>query len=267
VKSLLETLKRSEIESAFKSSNIDASLPGRRMPYGNTHPLSQVRDDIISFFLNMGFEIAGGPEIETDWYNFEALNFPPDHPARDMQDTLYIDDKVMMRTQTSNVQIHVMESNRPPIRVIAPGHVYRADSDTSHAPMFQQVEGLVVDENISFAHLKGTLFLWARHMFGETIRLRFRPSFFPFTEPSAEMDVSCTICGGRGCRVCSQTGWLEILGCGSVDPNVFDKVGIDAEKFTGFAFGFGIDRVAMLKFGIPEIGMLTSNNIRFLRQF
>ena len=214
------------------------------------------------------------PEVDTDWYNFEALNIPPDHPSRDMHDTFYVDDNVVLRTHTSNTQVHYMEAHgKPPLRIIAPGFAYRVDNDATHSPMFQQVECLVVDEGISFAHLKGTLFLWARHMFGEETTLRFRPSYFPFTEPSAEMDVSCIFCRvgpglpGKGCRVCKHSGWIEVGGCGSVDPNVFEKVGWDAEKYTGFAFGFGIDRITMLKHGIPDIGLLTRNDNRFLRQF
>lgn len=252
---------------ASLNSSLDPTLPGISPKLGSLHPLNQVRDDIIDFFYGLGFEMAEGPEIETDWYNFEALNIPPHHPARDMQDTFYIDEKVVLRTQTSNVQIHVMENKKPPLRIIAPGHVYRADSDASHAPMFQQVEGLVVDKNISFAHLKGTLYLWAQHIFGPETKIRFRPSFFPFTEPSAEMDVTCSICKGKGCRLCGNSGWIEILGCGSVDPNVFNSVGIDPEVYTGFAFGFGIDRIAMIRYAIPEIGLLTRSEKPFLNQF
>ncbi len=266
-KELAELVKQKSIQASFESSSVDQSLPGKRIPSGAIHPLNRVKEEIMRFFGSMGFQIVLGREIETDWYNFEALNIPPEHPARDMQDTFYVADKVVLRTQTSNLQIHTMESQAPPLKVIAPGIVYRADSDASHAPMFQQVEGLVVDEDISFADLKGTLYLWVQHMFGDKVKLRFRPSFFPFTEPSAEMDVTCTICGGKGCRVCSQTGWLEIGGCGCVDPNVFEYVKYDPEKYTGFAFGFGIDRITMIKYGIPEIGLLTSNDMRFLRQF
>ncbi|MBF0431819.1 MAG: phenylalanine--tRNA ligase subunit alpha [Fibrobacteria bacterium] len=267
LQNIQDLLQHQEIEKSTSYSSLDPSLPGHRIPTGAIHPLNRVKEDIFSFFTGLGFEIERGREIETDWYNFEALNIPPEHPARDMQDTFYIDDKVVLRTQTSNNQIHVMESRKPPLRIIAPGFVYRADSDASHAPMFQQVEGLVVDKDISFAQLKGTLYIWVRHMFGFDVKLRFRPSFFPFTEPSAEMDVSCSLCKGKGCRVCSQTGWLEIGGCGCVDPNVFQKAGIDAEEYTGFAFGFGIDRITMIKYGIPEIGLLTANDNRFLRQF
>ncbi|MCF0216021.1 MAG: phenylalanine--tRNA ligase subunit alpha [Fibrobacteraceae bacterium] len=249
------------------SGNVDISLPGSGIPAGSTHPLYDVREEIISFFSQMGFEVDFGRDIETDWYNFEALNTPPDHPSRDMQDTFYVDDKVMLRTHTSGTQIHYMETHKPPFRMIAPGHVFRVDNDATHAPMFQQCEGLVVDENISFAHLKGVLQVFMNKLFGPSVKTRFRPSFFPFTEPSAEMDVSCVFCGGEGCRRCKGTGWMEIGGCGSVDPNVFKNCGIDGEKYTGFAFGFGLDRIAMLRHAIPEIGLLTGNDQRFLDQF
>ena len=215
----------------------------------------------------MGFAVDTGRDIETDWYNFEALNTPPDHPSRDMQDTFYLGDKVMLRTQTSDTQIHYMETHKPPFRMIAPGHVFRVDNDATHAPMFQQCEGLVVDETITFAQLKGVLQIFMNKLFGEGVKTRFRPSFFPFTEPSAEMDVSCVFCGGKGCKRCKGTGWMEIGGCGSVDPNVFKNCGIDPEKYTGFAFGFGLDRIAMLRHEIPEIGLITSNDQRFLSQF
>jgi phenylalanyl-tRNA synthetase alpha chain len=255
------------IESSLRRSRVDPSLPGIRIPVGTLHPMSRVRDDIIDFFQGLGFELAVAPEVDTDWYNFEALNIPPEHPSRDMHDTFYVDDNVVLRTHTSNTQVHYMEAHGvPPLRIIAPGFAYRVDNDATHSPMFQQVECLVVDEGISFAHLKGTLFLWARHMFGAETTLRFRPSYFPFTEPSAEMDVSCIFCRvgpglpGKGCRVCKHSG------C-SIDPNVFAKVGWDPEKYTGFAFGFGIDRITMLKHGIPDISLLTRNDNRFLRQF
>ena len=261
-------IQEAEIASSLAGSRLDASLPGYRVPLGSLHPMTQVREEIIAFFQGLGFELALAPEVDNDWYNFEALNIPPDHPSRDMHDTFYVDDKVVLRTHTSNVQVHYMETHPDqPIRIIAPGFVYRVDNDATHSPMFQQVECLVVDKDISFANLKGTLFLWARHMFGTETTMRFRPSYFPFTEPSAEMDVSCYFCKGAGCRVCKQTGWIEIGGCGSVDPNVFGKVGWDPEKYTGFAFGFGIDRITMLKYGIPDISHLTRNDNRFLRQF
>jgi phenylalanyl-tRNA synthetase alpha chain len=267
LQSLQEKIEEVELEKAFANSKIDPTLPGDRIPSGSIHPLNQVRQEIIDFFVGLGFQVERGREVETDWFNFGALNIPEDHPARDMQDTFYVDNDVVLRTQTSNVQIHTMETQEPPIRVIAPGHVYRSDSDASHAPMFQQVEGLVVDKGISFADLKGTIYLWVQHMFGKDVKLRFRPSFFPFTEPSAEMDISCSLCNGKGCRVCSHTGWLEIGGCGCVDPNVFKNVDIDWETYQGFAFGFGIDRITMIRYGIPEIGLLTGNDNRFLKQF
>ena len=273
-------IQEAEIAGSLAGSSLDATLPGYRLPFGSMHPMSQVREDIISFFQGLGFELALAPEVDNDWYNFEALNIPPDHPSRDMYDTFYVDDKVVLRTHTSNVQVHYMEMHPDrPIRIIAPGFVYRVDNDATHSPMFQQVECLVVDKGISFANLKGTLFLWARHMFGTETTMRFRPSYFPFTEPSAEMDVSCIFCKGTGtlassggapglpCRTCKTTGWIEIGGCGSVDPNVFGKVGWDPEKYTGFAFGFGIDRITMLKYGIPDISHLTRNDNRFLKQF
>jgi phenylalanyl-tRNA synthetase alpha chain len=265
---LQKKIEEAEIEKSLQTGGVDPTLPGYRVPLGTLHPLTQVRDGIIDFFRGLGFELALAPEVDNDWYNFEALNIPPNHPARDMHDTFYVDDKVVLRTHTSNVQVHYMETHRePPIRIIAPGIVYRVDNDATHSPMFQQVEALLVDKDISFADLKGTLYLWARHMFGAGTELRFRPSFFPFTEPSAEMDVSCIFCKGKGCRTCKQSGWIEIGGCGSVDPNVFEKVGWDPEKYTGFAFGFGIDRITMLTYGIPDISYLFRNDNRFLRQF
>ena len=272
--SLQTQIEDAEIANSLKGSNVDVTLPGTKIPLGTLHPMSQVREEIISFFQGLGFEVALAPEVDNDWYNFEALNIPPDHPSRDMHDTFYVDEKVVLRTHTSNVQVHYMETHpEPPLKIIAPGFVYRVDNDATHSPMFQQVECLVVDKDISFAHLKGTLFFWAKHMFGEEATMRFRPSYFPFTEPSAEMDISCIFCQvkpgepGAGCRVCKHSGWIEIGGCGSVDPNVFGKVGWDAEKYTGFAFGFGIDRITMLKFGIPDISHLTRNDNRFLKQF
>lgn len=267
IKDLQEKAEEENLKKALEKGWEDVTLPPIRIKSGCLHPLQQVRDEIVDFFHGLGFAIASDREIETDWYNFEALNIPPDHPARDMQDTFYVDKDVMLRTQTSDIQIHVMENQEPPIRIIAPGHVYRVDADATHAPMFQQVEALVIDKDITFAHLKGMLYLWAQSLFGKDVKLRFRPSFFPFTEPSAEMDISCVFCGGKGCRRCSNSGWMEIGGCGSVDPNVFKTVGIDSEEYTGFAFGFGIDRIAMQRYQIPEIGMLTGNDVRFLEQF
>jgi phenylalanyl-tRNA synthetase alpha chain len=263
----IEEANKSEMNAKLEGGWTDITLPGNGIPAGSTHPLYDVREEIIDFFAQMGFAVDSGRDVETDWYNFEALNTPPDHPSRDMQDTFYLADKVMLRTQTSDTQIHYMETHKPPFRMIAPGHVFRVDSDATHAPMFQQCEGLVVDENVSFAQLKGVLQIFMTKLFGEGVKTRFRPSFFPFTEPSAEMDVSCVFCGGKGCRRCKGTGWMEVGGCGSVDPNVFKNCGIDPEKYTGFAFGFGMDRIAMLRYAIPEIGLLTANDQRFLSQF
>jgi len=226
-----------------------------------------VQDEIIEIFLGLGFAVAEGPEVESDFYNFEALNIPRDHPARDMQDTFYLSDEVLLRTHTSPVQIRVMKAQRPPVRVICPGKVYRRDADITHSPMFHQVEGLAVDRDISMGDLKGTLELFAREMFSPETRIRFRPSFFPFTEPSAEMDVLCFLCGGAGCRVCKASGWLEILGAGMVHPQVFRHVGYDPEEVTGWAFGMGVERIAMLKYGIDDIRLFFENDLRFLQQF
>lgn len=249
-----------------KAGTFDTTLPGRREPIGTIHPVTQVMEEITKVFVSLGFDVAEGPEIESDYYNFEALNIPKDHPARDMQDTFYIGDRVL-RTHTSPVQIHVMEKQKPPVRIIAPGKVYRCDSDISHTPMFHQIEGLMVDEGVSFSDLKGVMNLFVHQVFGPGTGVRFRPSFFPFTCPSAEVDIQCVICGGEGCRVCSQTGWLEILGCGMVDPAVFGFVDYDPEKWTGFAFGLGMERIAMLKYGINDIRLFFENDLRFLQQF
>ncbi len=273
VKQAVEEAIKAKKEEIMKGSTgskkdfFDPSLPGKRPPQGTLHPITQVMDEIVDIFRFMGFEVAEGPEIESDFYNFEALNIPKDHPARDMQDTFYITDDIVLRTHTSPVQIRTMEKESPPVRIIAPGKVYRCDSDISHTPMFHQVEGLLVDEGISFSHLKGILEIFAHEMFGKKADLRFRPSFFPFTEPSAEVDVQCVICKGSGCRLCSNTGWLEILGAGMVDPEVFKTVNYDSEKWTGFAFGMGVERIAMLKFGIDDIRLFFENDLRFLRQF
>jgi len=251
-----------------KSLTIDLTLSGRKPFVGIKHPLIQMADEIKSVFAQLGFVIEDGPEVETDYYNFEALNIPESHPARDMQDTLYITDEIVLRTHTSPVQIRVMEKSSPPIRIIAPGRVYRRDTpDASHSPVFHQVEGLVVDENITFADLKGVIEAFAHKMFGKDIKVRFRPSFFPFTEPSAEYDFNCIFCRGKGCRVCKNTGWIEISGAGMVHPNVFKSVGYDPEKYTGYAFGMGIDRIAMLKFGISDIRTFLDNDLRFINQF
>ncbi|MBW6485031.1 MAG: phenylalanine--tRNA ligase subunit alpha [Syntrophobacterales bacterium] len=254
-------------EKALRSERIDVTLPGRGVRYGSLHPVTQVQEEICGIFAGLGFSIVEGPEVELDYYNFEALNIPKDHPARDMQDTFYVDDNIVLRTHTSPVQVRTMEKCRPPVRIISPGRVYRRDSDVSHTPMFHQIEGLLVDEGITFGDLKGVLTVFLKQVFGEETALRFRPSFFPFTEPSAEVDIRCVICGGSGCRVCKQSGWLEILGSGMVDPAVFKNVGYDSEKFTGFAFGLGLERIAMLKFGISDIRLFFENDWRFLTQF
>ena len=247
---------------------LDLTLPGRKNFIGRKHPLIAVADEIKSIFSALGFAIEDGPEIETDFYNFEALNIPKTHPARDMQDTLYITEDIVLRTHTSPVQIRVMQKQKPPIRMIAPGRVYRRDTpDASHSPFFHQVEGLAVGEDVSFADLKGVIQAFARQMFGADVKVRFRPSFFPFTEPSAEYDFSCTFCGGKGCRVCKNTGWIEISGAGMVHPNVFKAAGVDREKYTGYAFGMGIDRIAMLKYDINDIRLFFENDLRFLKQF
>ncbi len=262
----LAALKRAERERALEAERLDLSLPGRRVPPGPVHPVTRVQDEIIEIFEGLGFSVAEGPEIETDYYNFSALNFPDDHPARDMQDTFHLSPDTLLRTHTSPVQIRTMKARRPPVRFIFPGKVYRRDADITHSPMFHQVEGLAVDRHVTMADLKATLELFAQQMFGPRSRLRFRPSFFPFTEPSAEADVVCFLCGGVGCRVCKD-GWLEILGSGMVHPNVLRNVGYDPEEVTGWAFGMGVDRVAMLKYGIDDIRLLFENDLRFLGQF
>ncbi|NDY41284.1 phenylalanine--tRNA ligase subunit alpha [Dissulfurirhabdus thermomarina] len=246
---------------------VDPTLPGRRPHLGRLHPITQVMAEICAIFSEMGFAVEEGPEVELDSYNFEALNIPPDHPARDMQDTFYVDDDVLLRTHTSPIQIRTMERRRPPLRIIAPGKVYRCDSDVTHTPMFHQVEGLMVDRAVSFADLKGTLTHFLHRVFDPATEVRFRPSFFPFTEPSAEVDIQCVMCRGKGCRVCSQTGWLEILGAGLVHPAVFRNVGYDPEEVSGYAFGLGVERIAMLKFGIDDIRLFYDNDVRFLHQF
>ena len=266
-KALEAALAKFETAAEAKQDRIDVSLPGRPAPTGSLHPITQINQEICDIFLNMGFEIAEGPEVELDYYNFEALNFPKDHPARDMQDTFFVSDKIVLRTHTSPMQIRTMEKQTPPVRIINPGKVYRCDSDLTHTPMFHQVEGLLVDENVSFGDLKGTLTAFVHQMFDEQTSLRFRPSFFPFTEPSAEVDILCVICRGKGCRVCSQTGWLEILGSGMVHPALYENVGYEANRYTGFAFGMGVERIAMLKYGIDDIRKFFENDIRFLSQF
>lgn len=262
-----QALERIEKASAATANDIDVSLPGRSEPLGSQHPITQITNEICGIFVRMGFEVVEGPEVESDHYNFEALNIPKNHPARDMQDTFYVSDDIVLRTHTSPTQPRVMEKQPPPVRIIAPGKVYRCDSDLTHTPMFHQVEGLLVDKNVSFGDLKGTLTSFVHQMFDPQTRLRFRPSFFPFTEPSAEVDILCVTCRGKGCRVCSQTGWLEILGSGMVHPAVFENVNYDTERYTGFAFGMGVERIAMLKYRIDDIRKYFDNDIRFLKQF
>jgi phenylalanyl-tRNA synthetase alpha chain len=263
---LLEQASKNK-EDVLLKEKIDVTLPGNTVKCGRIHPVIQVRREICSIFATFGFSVVEGPEIELDYYNFEALNIPKDHPARDMQDTFYVEDNVVLRTHTSPVQVRIMEKVRPPLRILSPGKVYRRDSDVSHTPMFHQIEGLLVDKGVSFGDLKGILTAFLKKIFGEGTVLRFRPSFFPFTEPSAEVDIRCVMCGGRGCRVCGQSGWLEILGSGMVDPAVFQNVNYDSEEYTGFAFGLGLERIAMLKYGISDIRLFFENDVRFLNQF
>ncbi|MBL4715072.1 phenylalanine--tRNA ligase subunit alpha [Sphingobacteriaceae bacterium AH-315-L07] len=257
-------------QAEITSSDVDLSLPAEPLELGARHPVSIVHNEIVNIFSRIGFTISEGPEIEDDWHNFTALNTPENHPARDMQDTFYVekDPDVLLRTHTSSVQIRVMESEKPPIRTISPGRCYRNETISARAHcFFHQFEGLYIDENVSFADLKQTLYYFAQEFFGENTDIKFRPSFFPFTEPSAEMDISCNICKGEGCKVCKHTGWLEILGCGMVDPNVLENCKIDSKKYSGFAFGMGIERIAMLKFQIDDIRVLFENDVRFLKQF
>ena len=265
------TARKSELTASDAVGNEgrdDLSLPGRFAPSGRLHPVTQIMDEVCSIFVDLGFAIAEGPDVELDYYNFDALNIPKHHPARDMHDTFYINDSILLRTHTSPMQIRAMEKERPPLRIIAPGKVYRCDSDITHTPMFHQVEGFLVDRKVSFADLKGVLAVFCQKMFDQAdIGLRFRPSFFPFTEPSAEVDIGCVICRGKGCRVCKQTGWLEILGAGMIDPEVLKMVDYDPEEFSGFAFGLGIERIAMLKYGIDDIRLFYDNDLRFLNQF
>jgi phenylalanyl-tRNA synthetase alpha chain len=262
-----DALARLSNASKPVTDRLDVSLPGRAPERGSLHPITQITNRICGIFSQMGFDIVEGPEVETDYYNFEALNIPKNHPARDMQDTFYVSDNVVLRTHTSPTQPRVMEKQSPPVRIIAPGKVYRCDSDLTHTPMFHQVEGLLVDRRVSFADLKGTLTAFVHQMFDDQTTLRFRPSFFPFTEPSAEVDIRCVICRGKGCRVCSHTGWLEVLGSGMVHPAVFENVGYDTSRYTGFAFGMGVERIAMLKYGIDDIRRYYDNDYRFLSQF
>lgn len=261
------TLKAAQVSARLDSEKTDVSLDGVPYAKGHLHPVTLVFEDCKRIFRHLGFDIVEGPEIETDYYNFEALNIPPNHPARDMQDTFYFEDGRVLRTHTSPVQIRVMEKQRPPIAIVAPGVVYRHDYDLTHTPMFHQLEALLVDRHIHFGHMKAVIQEFLQQLFEKKLDLRFRASFFPFTEPSAEVDISCVFCRGKGCRVCSHTGWLEIMGCGMVDPNVFKAVKIDADRYSGFAFGMGIERVAMLKFGINDLRLFFENDIRFLEQF
>lgn len=251
----------------LNSERIDVTLPGRKGARGSKHPVTLVIEEVSEIFSGLGFAVAEGPEIEHDWFNFEALNFPPEHPARDMQDTFFVENNMLLRTHTSPVQIRTMLKQKPPLRIIAPGTVYRCDSDATHSPMFHQIEGLMVDKEVTFGDLKGILTVFTNQLFGQNTGVRLRPSFFPFTEPSAEVDIACVICGGKGCRVCKNSGWLEILGAGMVDPEVYRHVDYDAENISGFAFGMGIERIAMLKYGIKDMRLLFENDVRFLRQF
>jgi phenylalanyl-tRNA synthetase alpha chain len=264
----LNHIKGIEKNAKLLNETIDISMPGKVNEIGGLHPITKTLDEINEIFFGMGFSVAEGPEVELDYYNFEALNIPKNHPARDEQDTFYINEKVVLRTQTSPVQIRVMEKSKPPIRIIAPGRVYRSDTaDATHSPTFHQIEGLVVDKGITMANLRGTLDTFARRLFGENTKAKFRPHHFPFTEPSAELDVSCFVCGGKGCSVCKGSGWIEILGCGMVHPDVLRNGGIDPEVYSGFAFGMGLERVVMIKYGIDDIRLLYENDIRFLKQF
>ena len=260
--------KKQELLRKLETENIDVTEPSKKNDIGSLHPITQTIQEVEEIFLGMGYEIADGPEVEKAIYNFDKLNTPPDHPARDIQDTFYITDDIVLRSQTSPVQARVMENKKPPIKIICPGAVYRSDSvDATHSPVFHQVEGLVVDKKISMTDLKGTLEMFAKKCLGENTKIRFRPHHFPFTEPSAEADVSCFVCGGKGCRVCKGEGWIELLGCGMVHPNVLKNCGIDPKEYSGFAFGFGVERIAMAKFGIEDMRLLFENDIRFLKQF
>ncbi|HEX7013484.1 MAG TPA: phenylalanine--tRNA ligase subunit alpha [Steroidobacteraceae bacterium] len=260
-------LESAKLAAQLASEAVDVTLPGRGQSVGGLHPVTRVRRRIEQIFRNAGFMIADGPEIEDDWHNFEALNIPANHPARAMHDTFYFPDGRLLRTHTSPVQVRAMEERKPPIRLIAPGRVYRCDSDMTHTPMFHQLEGLVVDEGITFANMKAILHSFLRQLFEKDVKMRLRPSYFPFTEPSAEVDMSCVACGGSGCRVCKQTGWLEVSGCGVVHPNVLEAVNIDPERYTGYAFGMGIDRLTMLRYNVNDIRLYFENDLRFLRQF
>ncbi|PLX98070.1 MAG: phenylalanine--tRNA ligase subunit alpha [Desulfuromonas sp.] len=263
----LQQVRESAIDERLSSEKIDVTLPGRTSSRGTCHPVSMVAADLVEIFSGLGFSVAEGPEVEKDFYNFEALNIPKDHPARDMQDTFYVSEDVVLRTHTSPVQIRSMLKHQPPVRLIAPGTVYRRDSDLTHSPMFHQIEGFLVDKNITFGDLKGILTTFITEYFGTKTGVRFRPSFFPFTEPSAEVDIQCVICGGSGCRVCKGSGWLEILGSGMIDPEVFRSVDYDPDVYSGFAFGMGLERIAMLKYGVNDLRLFFENDVRFLKLF
>ncbi len=259
-------VKAAELNRKLAEETVDVSL-NTQQPWGALHPVTIVENTMTDLIVSMGFEVLSGPEIETDYYNFQALNIPADHPARDMQDTFYITDNILLRTQTSAMQARIMEHKKPPIKVVCPGKVFRSDSDASHSPVFHQIEGLVVDENITLCDLKGMLEYIAANFFGPQTKVRFRPSFFPFTEPSVEVDLTCSNCGGKGCSLCKGTGWIEVLGAGMVNPYVLENCGIDSTKYTGFAFGWGVERIAMIKYGIPDIRLFYENDQRFLKQF
>ncbi len=264
----IKALEAEIMEAKLKEEVIDVTLPAKKPEIGHRHPNTIALEEVERIFVGMGYEVVEGPEIEKDYYNFEALNIPADHPAKDEQDTFYINSDILLRTQTSSVQVHVMENQKPPIRMIAPGRVFRADEvDATHSPSFHQIEGLVIDKNVTFADLKGTLAEFAKELFGEETKVKFRPHHFPFTEPSAEMDVTCFKCGGTGCRFCKGSGWIEILGCGMVHPRVLTMCGIDPKEYTGFAFGVGLERIALLKYEIDDMRLLYENDIRFLKQF
>jgi phenylalanyl-tRNA synthetase alpha chain len=263
----LETMRQDRKTRTISDQSLDVTLPGRSRQLGTLHPVTLITEKIAAIFTSLGFSIVDGPEIELDFFNFEALNIPKDHPARAMHDTFYVSDEQLLRTHTSPVQIRTMQKMQPPLRILCPGKVYRCDSDISHTPMFHQIEGLIVDDHISFGDLKGLLTVLIHRLFSEQTPIRFRPSYFPFTEPSAEVDIQCVMCQGNGCRVCSRTGWLEILGCGLVNPVVFENAGYDPEKVSGLAFGLGVERIAMLTYGINDIRLFYENNVRFLSQF
>ncbi len=262
-----QELEQQALEDRLASESVDVTLPGRGQTSGGLHPVTRTLERINRLFANSGFKVAEGPEIEDDYHNFEALNIPAHHPARAMHDTFYFDEHLLLRTHTSPVQIRVMENSEPPLKIIAPGRVYRCDSDLTHTPMFHQVEGFLVDEDVSFADLKGVIYDFLTNFFEQDLKLRFRPSYFPFTEPSAEVDIECVMCSGSGCRVCSNTGWLEVLGCGMIHPEVLRHVNIDSEKYTGYAFGMGVERLTMLRYGVNDLRLFFENDLRFLRQF